>query len=242
VTGGTRSILWLALLALPGGAAAQGTVTIRRFPGTVPGAWLLSIAVGRPIGGPTGQMKDRLLAEGWTEHFCDVWKANCHDNPLIGAPRFAFAGTLARRLSHRFEVGTTVSTASLGSAEGRQSGTDVKADWSVSTAAVSLVFSPLPRFRAGAGPLIAFLNSQTTGDTPRTVARGGVLFEVGFRSSAAGASFLDFSLAYRLIGKRMEGPWPGLRRGFAAPAGPSPLDADFSHFSLSLGVGWRLSS
>lgn len=242
MTRGVRCALWLTLLVFPGGAAAQGTVTVRRFPGTAPSKWTVAVSVGRPLGGPTGEMKDRLLAEGWTEPYCDVWKANCHDNPLIGAPRFTFTGVLARRLSNRLEVSTTVSTASLGSAEGRLSGTDVKADWSVSVAAASLVMSPVKRLRFGAGPLLAFLNSQTTGSTPRTVVRGGALFEVGLRSSAAKPSFLDVSFSYRLIGKRLEGPWPGLRRGFAAPAGPSPLEANFSHFSLSVGVGWRLAS
>jgi hypothetical protein len=238
-----RSRFWLVALFLPlAEISAQGTITIRRFPSNLTDKWVVSLSLSRPFGGPSGAMKQKLLAEGWTEHYCDVWLSNCHDNPLIGAPRLSFTGTLTRRIVNRLDVAAMFSQANLGSAEGRLSGTDVKADWSTALLGTSLVVSPIKILRFGAGPMLAFLNSQTTGDTPRTVMRTGAMFEVGVRSSAVKPSFFDLSLSYRLVGKRLEGPWPGLRRGFSAPAGPSQLDANFSHFSLAFGVGWRLAS
>lgn len=236
------TLLALPLLAIPALLAAQGNVVVRRFVGDDVEKWTFSLAAGRPLGGPPQQMEARLLEEGWTEHYCDVWKSNCHDNPLIGAPPLSFTTTIKRRLTDALLAGAMVSYSNLGSAEGRNSGTDVKADWSALMLGTSLSFRPTRILRVTAGPLLSFLQSQTTGDTPRTVLRPGALFEAAVRNSATRAMFFEVSASYRLLGKRLEGPWPGYRRGFSAPAGPTPLEVNFSHFSLSFGVGWRIGS
>lgn len=235
-------IAWFAVVAPVTVASAQGSVTVRRVPYDQSGGWNLILSVNRPVGGPTRQMKARLLEEGWTEHYCDVWKANCHDNPLIGPPDLGLTATISRRLRGRLDASMLFTFANLGSAEGRHDGTDVRADWSAMMAGTSIVFSPHPLVHLGAGPLLAFLNSSTTGDSPRTLVRVGALFEGGLRSSARKPTFVDLSVSYRLLGRRTEGPWPGVRLGFATPTGPSQLNVNFSHFSMSLGFGWRFTS
>ncbi len=238
---GLRLGMW-ALTVPFGMLAAQGSVTVRRVPYDQSAGWNLIVSVSRPIGGPAGQMKARLLEEGWTEHYCDVWKSNCHDNPLIGAPELGLTATLARRLVSRLDASLMFTYANLGSAEGRLSGTDMRADWSTLLAGTSLSFSPLPLVHLGAGPLLAMLNSETIGDVPRTLVRFGAQFEAGIRTSARKPTFVDLTFSYRLLPKRTEGPWPGVRLGFASPAGPSPLRVNFSHLSMALGFGWRFSS
>jgi hypothetical protein len=231
------------LTAIPAAAAlGQGTVTVRRVAGAEPDKWILVIALGRSLGGPAGQMETKLLQEGWTEHYCDTWKSNCHDNPLIGSPGFGFNGSLVRRIKGPLDAALLVSYADLGTAEGRQSGIDVKADWSSMMTGLTLTYGFLNRFHVSAGPLLAMLNSSTTGDTPRTVMRIGAVLEAGVRSSSTRATFFDLSASYRFLGKRNEGPWPGYRFGFAGPAGPSPMRANFSHFTVTLGFGWRFAS
>ena len=240
--GGRLATLLVLVCGFPAGAVAQGTVIVRRFPNQLTDPWTLSFSVGRPIGGPTGQMKDRLLAEGWTEHYCDVSKTICHDNPLINGPPISITASLSRRLTQGLSAGATLSHASLGSAKGRHSGVDVTADWSTTVMGTSLIVNPVRLVRIGVGPMLGFLNSQTTDGRPRIVVRTGASFEAGVRTSSSRSMFVDFSVSYRLLGRRTEGPWPGIHRGFSAPAGPSSFEANFSHFLVAFGVGWRLSS
>ncbi len=164
----------LALVAPVALASAQGSVTVRRVPYDQSGGWNLVLSVNRPVGGPTGQMKARLLEEGWTEHYCDVWKANCHDNPLIAAARSrADRKELGRRLRGRLDANMLFTYANLGSAEGRLYGTDMRADWSTMMAGAS-VYSALILWCASVPDRpLAFLNSSTTGDDPRTLVRAG---------------------------------------------------------------------
>jgi hypothetical protein len=208
-----------------------------------PGAtWILTVSPGYPVGGPSGQMRARLIEEGWTDHYCDFKKTTCHDNPLIKSPVFAFTGTMTRQLSGMIEAKAMFSFAPLGSAEGRKGEVDVRADWSAFMFGGVVALTPHPMVRLGAGPLIGLLNSQRMDDQARTAIRPGAMFEVGLRSSSARPLFLDLSASYRLLPTRSEGPWPGRRAAAVVPAGPGKLDANFSHLSLALGLGWRFSS
>lgn len=205
------------------------------------GRWAFTIAPGLPIGGPSGLMKDKLLADGWTERFCDFNRSECHDNPVVRAPMFSLTGSVTRILTRRIEARGFFSYASLGRAEGRRQGVDMSTDWSTFMVGTVVSFTPIPMVRIGAGPVIALLNSQRIDTQPRTVGRPGLVFEGGFRSSSRKSSFLEFSVSYRLLPTRSEGPWPGRLAATVIPAGPGTMEANFSHLSVSLGFGIRFS-
>ena len=204
--------------------------------------WILTVSPGLPLGGPSRQMEALLIAEGWNERYCDFKKTTCHENPLVRHPVFTFTGMMSRQFSRFIEAKGVFSFASLGSAEGRRGGVDVRADWSTAILGGTIALTPIPYFRVGAGPILGFLNSQRVDNEPRTVIRPGAIFEAGIRSSSRKALFVDLSATYRMLPRRSEGPWPGRRDAAVVPAGPGKLDANFSHFSLGLGLGWRFSS
>ena len=206
-----------------------------------PGRWAFTIAPGLPVGGPSGQMKDKLLADGWTEPYCDFNRSECHDNPLVRAPRFSLTGSVTRIVSRHIEARGFFSFAGLGRAEGRRHGIDMETDWSTFMLGAVVAYTPFPSVRLGAGPVLALLNSQRFDDQPRTVGRPGLIFEGGVRSSSSKPTFLELSISYRLLPRRTEGPWPGRLAATVIPAGPGTMEANFSHFSLSLGFGIRFS-
>lgn len=208
---------------------------------TIQPRWMFTISPGLPIGGPTGQMKARLLAGGWTERYCDFNHSDCHENPLIGAPTMAFTGAVTRTLSRRIEARGFFSYVDLGRAEGRLHGVDMQTDWSTFIVGAMIGYTPLPSVRFGAGPVIALLNSQRIDDQPRTIGRPGLVFEGGVRSSSHKSTFVEMSLSYRLLPSRAEGPWPGRLAAAVVPAGPGTMQANFSHLSVSIGFGIRFS-
>jgi hypothetical protein len=211
-------------------------------PATGSDRWSLTVSPGYLLGGPSSRMKELLLADGWTDQFCDFKKTTCHENPLVRSPVLAFAGVMTHRFSRFLEGKLLFSFAPLGSAEGRKGEVDVRADWSTFMVGGMVAATPHPLVRLGAGPLIGLLNSQRVDNQPRTAIQPGAVFEVGLRSSARKPVFLDLSASYRLLATRSEGPWPGRRFAAIVPAGPGRLDANFSHLSLALGLGWRFSS
>jgi hypothetical protein len=206
-----------------------------------PPLWTFMIAPGYPLGGPSGQMKAKLLADGWTEQFCDFNLSTCHDNPLVGSPTFVLTGGVTRIVNRWVEARGFFSYANLGRAEGRRGGVDMRTDWSTFMLGAVVAYTPLPLVRIGAGPVLAMLNSQRIDDQPRTVARPGVVFEGGFRTSSHKSAFLEFTVSYRLLTRRSEGPWPGRLSSVVVPAGPGTMQANFSHLSVSLGFGLRFS-
>jgi hypothetical protein len=208
---------------------------------TGPGRWAFTLAPGFPVGGPSGQMKDRLLADGWTEQYCDFNRSECHDNPLVRAPRFSLTGSVTRVVNRHIEARGFFSFVGLGRAEGRRQGIDVETDWSTFILGAVVSYTPFPMVRVGAGPVVALLNSQRFDNLPRTVGRPGMIFEGGIRSSSNKSTFLELSVSYRLLPSRSEGPWPGRLAATVIPAGPGTMQANFSHFSLSLGFGIRFS-
>ena len=203
--------------------------------------WAFTIAPGLPIGGPSGLMKDKLLADGWTERYCDFNRSTCHENPLVDSPRLALTWAVTRRMNRRIEAKAFFSYAGFGRAEGRRQGVDMRTDWSTFILGGMVLFAPTPLIRVGAGPVWAMLNSQRIDDQPRTVGRPGLVVETGVRSSATKSTFLDFSISYRMLPRRSEGPWPGRLKAEVVPAGPGTMLANFSHLSLSLGFGIRFS-
>lgn len=208
---------------------------------TIQPRWTFTISPGLAIGGPTGQMKARLLAGGWTERYCDYNQSDCHENPLIGPPTMAFTGVVTRTVTRRIEARGFFSYVNLGRAEGRLHGVDMRTDWSTFMVGAMVAYTPLPSVRLGAGPVIALLNSQRIDDQPRTVGRPGLVFEGGVRSSSRKSSFLELSVSYRLLPSRAEGPWPGRLAAAVVPAGPGTMQANFSHLSIAIGFGIRFS-
>lgn len=207
-----------------------------------PPRWAFTISPGLPLGGPTGEMKAKLLADGWTDRYCDFNRTYCHDNPLIGSPNFAFTGAVSRIVNRRVEARAFFSYTNLGRAEGRRQGVDMRTDWSTFMVGTVVAFTPLPQVRLGAGPLLGLLNGQRIDDQPRTVIRLGVVAEGGIRPWSSKSTFLELSVSYRLLPKRAEGPWPGRIAATVVPAGPpGTMQANYSHFSVALGFGLRFS-
>jgi len=225
----------------PAPSSPGGTPGVSPKSSSGPPRWAFTIAAGLPLGGPSGQMKARLLADGWTEQYCDFNRTECHENPLIGSPVFALTGGVTRLVNRRIEARGFFSYVGLGRAEGRRGGIDVRTDWSTFILGSVVAYTPHPYLRLGAGPVLALLNSQRIDDQPRTVGRLGMVFEGGVRSSSQKATFFELTVSYRLLPRRSEGPWPGRLASTVIPAGPGTMQANFSHLSISLGVGLRFS-
>ena len=207
----------------------------------LPPRWAFTVSPGFPLGGPTGEMKAKLLADGWTDPYCDYNRTYCHENPLIGSPSFAFTGAVTRIVNRRIEARGVFSYANLGRAEGRRGGVDMRTEWSTFMIGTVIAFTPLPQVRVGAGPLMGLLNSQRIDSLPRTVIRLGIVVEGGIRPWTSRFTFLELSASYRLLPKRSEGPWPGRIAATVVPAGPGTMQANFSHLSIALGFGIRFS-
>ena len=57
-----KRVRWVALVALAAPLAAQEPKAPQ---------WTISMSAGPGLGGPLGQMRERLLAEQWTDQYCD---------------------------------------------------------------------------------------------------------------------------------------------------------------------------
>ena len=223
-----RVLLGLLLLAPLQGLAAQDAAAAR---------WTVAIGLGPAFGGPSGELSSQFLAEGWTEEGCNTKGVDCHPNPISRNRVVHFSLAVSRRLSQRLEVQAIGGYGSLGEASGRKDGYDVTGKWSKTSFGAVLALKPVEALSLGAGPLLGMLNSQTPGKVPNSVVRGGLLFVSEARTSTKKETFLSVRASYHLLGKRHEGPWPARKGSWSGEQGPTAFDLDYSHFTISVGVG-----
>ena len=203
---------------------------------TESGRWTLSVRAGTAFGGPGGEMKAKLLAEGWVDQSCSVRHDECHDTPVLRRPGLQLAATAVRRLNRSFDLLLAASGGTLGEAEGQKGTRSVTASWTAMTVASGLSVSPIQWFRIGAGPLFGLLFRDAL---PRIIVSPGLLVETGLRSSPRKPLFVELSLSYRLMPRRQEEGWPGREGTATGVGGVSPLNAKWSHLMTGVGVGWR---
>ena len=200
------------------------------------GRWTLSVRGGTAFGGPAGEMRDKLLAEGWVDQSCSVRHDECHDTPVLRRPGLQLAATAIRRLNRSFDLLLAASGGTLGSAEGQKGVRSVTASWNAMTVASGLSVSPIQWFRIGAGPMFGLLFRDAL---PRIIVNPGLLVETGLRTSPRKPLFIELSVSYRLMPRRHEEGWPGREGAATGVGGVSPLDAKWSHLTTGVGVGWR---
>jgi hypothetical protein len=201
--------------------------------------WTFSVNAGPGLGGPVGQLRDRLVAEQWTDQYCDYRRSDCHRSPTTSGVRIQVSGALARRISDRLEVKTVVEVGDLGQVIGAKGQYEIKANWKTATLGTALMLHPVSRVRIGAGPLVAMLTRQAVPPQNNNPIRLGMLFEGGLRSSERNPTFVELVLSYRLLPRLPEGPWPGNGQSSQIASGPSGINADFSHLTVGVGAGVR---
>jgi hypothetical protein len=202
-------------------------------------AWSFSMSAGPGLGGPMGQLRDRLLAEQWTDQYCDYRRSDCRTSPTTSGVSIQVSGTVGRRLSDRLELKAVVEVGDLGQIIGAKGQNEIKASWKTASLGAALVFRPISRVRVGAGPLIAMLSRAAIPPADNNPIHAGMLFEAGLRSSERTSSFFELTVTYRLLPRLPEGPWPGNGQSSQIVGGPTAIDANFSHLTIGVGAGVR---
>lgn len=204
-----------------------------------PTRWTFSLTAGPGLGGPVGQLTDRLVAEQWTDQYCDFRRSDCHRSPTSSHVFIQVGGAVARQLSNRLELKTMFELGDLGQVIGAKGQNEIKASWKTASLGTALLFRPVSRVRIGGGPLIAMLTRQAVAPRDNNPVRPGMVFEGGLRSSDSAPSFFELVVSYRLMPSMPEGPWPGNGQSSQIASGPSGIDANFSHFTVAVGGGVR---
>lgn len=225
-----RRFMPVILLALAAPLTAQES--------TAP-LWTISMSAGPGIGGPMGQMRERLLAEQWTDQYCDYRRSDCHQAPTASGVSIQVAGSIARRIGEKLELKAVAEVGDLGQIIGAKGLNQIKASWKTATLATAVILHPMPLVRIGGGPMIGMLTRQAIAPAPNNPIHFGMLFEGGVRSSERRATFVELVVSYRLLPRLPEGPWPGNGQSSQTVGGPSGFDANFSHFTLGIGAGVR---
>lgn len=204
-----------------------------------PPAWTFSVSAGPGLGGPMGQLKDRLIEEAWTDQYCDFRKSDCKTSPTPGGLSIQVSGSLGRRISDLLELKGVVEVGDLGHIIGAKGQREIKANWKTSTLATAVVLRPIPHVRLSGGPMIGLLTRQAVAPAKTNSIHFGMLFEGGLRSSEAASKFAELTVAYRVLPKLPEGPWPGTGQSSQIVGGPTGFSANFSHLTIALGGGVR---
>ena len=201
--------------------------------------WTFSVSIGPGLGGPKGQLRERILAEQWTDQYCDYRRSDCHQAPTESGMSFQFSGAVTRRLSERLELKAVAEVGDLGQIVGAKGQNQFKANWKTASLGTALVLRPIPLVRIGAGPMIAMLSRSAVLPASNNPIRPGMLFEGGLRSSERSSSYIELVASYRLFPRLPEGPWPGNGQSSQTIGGPAGIDANFSHLTVGLGAGVR---
>jgi hypothetical protein len=201
--------------------------------------WALSVTAGPGFGGPAGQLRDRMLEEQWTDQYCDNKLTECHQSPNVRRLSLQFAGALGRRLTEKLELKAVFEVGDLGEVAGAKGQYTMRAGWKTTTLGTAIMLHPVRGVRIGGGPLIAMLTRLALPTESPNPIRAGLFVEGGVRSSERTASFLELNVSYRMLPKVPEGPWPGHAASSQVYAGPTGIDANFSHLTVGLGAGVR---
>jgi hypothetical protein len=184
-------------------------------------------------------MASHMSDQGFNLPDCSLF--GCVDSPSTAGPGSQKSIAIGREVTPRLELRAVLEFGDLGWASGTGQLDYVAVQWKATSVGTVMSFTPSRTFRIGAGPMIARLVSAEGLDpeAPRVESaalRPGILFETGFRTSAAKRLFVDLAAAYRLIARRDDGPHG---TGLGPGATLSAISLGFSHLTFAAGLGIR---
>ena len=203
--------------------------------------WSFSYSIGGVGGGPAGDLENGMIAGGFADSSGGLFSHKVIEHPFstAGASKtlqvhYLFKGHLS--------VGAVWSQSEFGETLGYHSpGCYLFIDGSAETYAAVIAINS-DGFRLGLGPswnrIKAFRSDAGNPAGEKVANRLGLLFDVSLCIPARSRVFVELAAQYKFVGNMSVGPYVASYLGASATF-PS-TKANFNHFVIGLGLGFRL--